>query len=82
MMNKIKNSKSNDKFRIIFDYFKIIEFFSGSHLKLNSKIYNYFLNFKYNCFFLTNLKYAYFIILLHFENRYYFVFIIFEINQI
>ena len=80
IINKIENLKSNDKFRIIFNYFKIIKKISNTHLELNFKIYNYFSNFKHDYFFSTNLKYVYFIISFHFNNYYYFVFTIFEIN--
>ena len=81
-MNKVENSKLDNESRIIFNYFKIIKLFSNAHLELNFKIYNYFLNFKYDCFFSTDLKHIYFIILFHFNDRHYFVFTIFEINQI
>ena len=65
---------------MIFDYFKIIIKKSKAYLELSFKIYNYFSNLKHDCFFLINLKYVYFIILLYFKDRYYFIFIIFEIN--
>ena len=82
MINKVENSRFDDKSRMIFDYFKMTKFLSKAHLELNFKIYNHFSNFKHDYLFLTNLKHIYFIISLHSENRYYFIFIIFEINQI
>ena len=80
IINKVENSKLNDKPRIIFDYFKIIKFLLNAHFELNFKIYNHFSNLKHNYLFLTNLKHIYFIISFHFNDHYYFVFTIFEIN--
>ena len=39
-----------------------------------------FLNLRYKYLFTTNLKYAYLIISLHLDNRYYFAFTILEIK--
>ena len=43
-------------------------------------MYNYLSNLKYRYLFIANLKYAYLIISLYRENRYYFVFIIVDIE--
>ena len=45
-------------------------------MKFNFKVYNYLANSRYKYLFLINLKYAYFIIPLYLDNRYYFIFII------
>ena len=82
MINKIKNPKPNDEPRMTFNYFKMIKLFSRAYFEFNFKIYDYFLNLKHNYLFSTDLKHVYFIISLHFKNRHYFIFIIFEINQI
>ena len=63
-----------------FNYFKVIELLSNSHLKLLLKVYNYLFNFYYNYLFSTNFKYAYLIIPLYINNRYYFIFIISRID--
>ena len=55
------------------DLFKI-------YLKLSSKIHDNLSNLRYKYLFATNLKYAYLIILLHLDNRYYFAFTILEIK--
>ena len=81
-MNKIENPRLNDESKIIFNYFKITKLLSRAHLELNFKIYNHLSNFKHDYLFSINLKHTYFIISLHFENRHYFIFTIFEINQI
>ena len=80
MINKIENLKLNDEFQIIFNYFKIIKLFLNVYFEFNFKIYNYFSNLKYNYLFSTNLKHIYFIILFYFDDRYCFIFTIFEIN--
>ena len=61
----MKNSKSEDKFYITFDYSKVNKNLSRSYLKLSSKVYDYLSNSKYKYLFIINLKYAYLIISLH-----------------
>ena len=82
MINKVENLKSIDEPRIIFNYFKVTKLLSKAHLKLSFKIYDYLFNSKYECLFSANLKYTYFTISLHSNNRHYFVFTISEINQV
>ena len=67
---------------MIFDYFYIIKLFSNAHLKLSSKSYNHLFNSRYECLFSIDLKYVYFTISLHSNNKHYFAFTIFDINQI
>ena len=43
-------------------------------------MYDNLTNFRYKCFFIINLKYIYYIIILHLNDRYYFVFIILNIK--
>ena len=80
MMNEINNLIFQNEFRMTFNYFRVIELFFDVHLKLFLKIYDHLFNLYHKCLFLINLKYAYFTILLHLNNRFYFVFIIFDIN--
>ena len=82
MVDKVENLKLIDKPRITFNDFRIIELLSNIYIKLNFKIYNHLANSRYKYLFLINLKYAYFIISLYSENRYYFTFTISRINQI
>ena len=65
---------------IIFDYFRINKNLSKSYLELSSKIYNYLSNSKHKYLFIVNLKYTYLIISLYREDRYYFAFIIINIE--
>ena len=67
---------------MIFDYSYIIELLSNAHLKLFSKVYDYLFNSRYKCLFSTDLKHVYFTISLYSNNKHYFAFTIFDINQI
>ena len=80
MVDKIKNSQSSNKSRMIFNYSRVIKLLSNTYLKLSSKIYNHLFNSRYKCLFSTNLKYAYFTISLHLNDKHYFAFTIFDIN--
>ena len=82
MIDKIKNSQSNNEPRIIFEYTRVIELFSNAHLELSSKIHNYLFNSRYEYLFSTDLKHVYLTISLHLKNKHYFMFTIFDINQI
>ena len=82
IINKVKNSKSKNEFKVTFNYFRMIEKFFDNHLKLSSKIHDHLLNFRHEYLFFANLKHVYYIIQLHFENKHYFVFIISEIDQL
>ena len=82
MIDEIENSQLDNESRIIFDYSHIIDFLSNAHLKLSSKIYNHLFNSRYECLFSINLKHVYFTISLHSNNKHYFAFTIFNINQI
>lgn len=80
LMNKVKNFKSTNESRLIFNYSKIIENLLDIFVKLFSKMHDNLLNLKHRFLFLINLKHVYYIINMHSENKHYFVFIIFEIN--
>ena len=67
---------------MIFDYLKIIKLLSSAHLEMSSKVHNHLTNPYYNCLFSADLKHAYLIIFLHFEDRHFFVFSILDIEQI
>ena len=82
MIDKINNSTSQDESRIIFDYSRVKEDLLDIYMKLSFKIYNNLSNFRYKCPFATNLKHVYLIISLYSKNRYYYSFIISDINQL
>ena len=82
MIDKIKNSQLNNESHIIFDYFYVIELFSDAHLKLSSKVHDHLFNSRYKCLFSADFKHIYFTISLHLNNKHYFAFTIFDIDQI
>ena len=82
MIDKIKNFTLENKSRMIFDYFKVIEDLYDCHIKLSSKIHDHLSNSQHKILFSIDLKHAYLTISLYFEDCHYFVFIISEIDQI
>ena len=80
IIDKVKNSTSKNKSYITFDYFRVIEFLLDFYLELSLRVYNYLSNPRYKYLFSTNLKYTYLIISLYLDDRYYFAFIILEID--
>ena len=80
-MNKMKNLKSKNESRVIFDYFRIHEDLSKIHLKLFSKIHDNLSNSRHECLFVVDLKHAYLIISLHSNDKHYFAFTISNIDQ-
>ena len=81
-MNKMKNSKSEDEFRIIFDYSRIIENLSEIYVELSSKVHDNLSYSEHKNLMIVDLKYAYSIVLIHSEDREIFAFNISEIEQI
>ena len=81
IMNKIENSTSENKFRMIFDYSRVNEKLSNSYLELFSKIHDNLSNSRHRYLFATNLKHVYFTISFHFDDKHYFFFTIFDIDQ-
>ena len=80
-MNKIENSTSKNEFRVIFDYSRVNEKLSNSHFELFSKIHDNLSNSRHRCLFATDLKHVYLTISLHSDDRHYFFFTIFDIDQ-
>ena len=76
IVNKVKNLKSENGFKVIFNYFQMIEKFFDNHLKLFFKIHDHLLNSRHECLFFADLKHVYYIIQLHSKNKYYFAFTI------
>ena len=82
VVNKVENFTSDDEFRVTFDYSRMNEKLSDSHLELSSKIHDNLSNSRHRCLFAANLKHVYFIISFHSDDKHYFVFTIFDIDQI
>jgi hypothetical protein len=82
LVDKMKNSKSNDEFRMTFDFSRVIEELSETHMSLMFSCHDYLSNFNHECFMMTNLKHAYLMIQVHFDDRHYFAFIISDIEQL
>ena len=78
----MKNSISENEFRITFDYFRIKKMMSDVYMKLSFKIHDILSDFRHDVFFMINFKYAYSIISLVKKCRHYFAFTISEIDQI
>ncbi len=82
IVDKVKNSISQNESRITFDYFKIHEKLSDSFLKLSSKVHDNLFDLRHKMFFSVDLKHVYLIIFMHSDDRHYFAFFIFEIDQV
>ena len=82
IMNKIKNSKSKNEFRIIFNYLRIIKNLFKIYVKLNNKVYNNLFYSEHKNLMIVNLKYAYLIVLIYLKDWKIFTFNIFKIKQI
>ena len=80
MINKSKNSRPEDKLRITFNYSRVYKNLFDIYIKLSSKVYNYLSNLSYRYLFKADLKYTYLIVSLYPNNRYFFIFIIFDID--
>ena len=76
----MKNSQLENESRIIFDYSRIYKDLLECYLKLFFRVYNNLLNLRHKYLFIIDLKYTYLTISLYKNNRYYFAFIIVEIN--
>ena len=78
----MKNSISKDESRVILNYSKVLELLLETHLELSFKVHDNLSNSRHQCFLIANLKHVYLIINLHSDDRHYFIFIIFEIDQL
>ena len=82
LIDKIENSISNDEFRMTYDYSRIVEKLSEIHMSLMFECHDYFFDSRHRCFMTANFKHVYFTILIHSEDRKFFVFTIFEMKQL
>jgi hypothetical protein len=65
IVEKMKNSTSENKSRVTFDYFRMIEELSETFMKLSSKVHDNLSDSRHQCLFKANLKHAYLIISMH-----------------
>lgn len=82
IIDKMKNSKLTDEFRVTFDYSHVNEQLSEIYLQLSSICHDYLFNFKHECFMIDNFKHEYHIATFHFKSRKHFVFIISELKHL
>ncbi len=82
IVDKMKNSTSQDESRVTFDYSKIHEELSKSFLELSSKVHDNLSDLRHKVFFSADLKHVYLIISMHSDVRHYFAFSISDIDQI
>lgn len=71
-----------NKPKLIFNYQQIYKKFFSIYIELTVYIYNNFLDSFYEIIFLVNLKYIYYYINLHLDNKNIFIFIIQNIRQL
>lgn len=58
MIDKSSNTKSNNEFKMIFDYNNVIEKLSEFYVKLNFKIHDHLFNFNHGMLFSVDLKHV------------------------
>jgi len=81
-VNKVKNFTSQDESRVIFDYSKVTKKLSDIYMKLSFKMHDNLADSQHRCLFSANLKHIYLRISLYSNDKHYFAFMIFEINQL
>jgi hypothetical protein len=82
LVDKVKNSTSENESRMTFDYFRVIEELSDTHMQLMTECHDYLSNSRHECFMIADLKHAYLMMYIHSDDRKYFVFIISELDQL
>jgi len=82
IVDKVADSTLKNESRITFNYFRVTKDLSDTFMKLNSKIHNNLTDSRHKCLMTVNLKHAYLTIDMHSKNKYYFAFIISEIDQL
>lgn len=65
-----------------YDYSKVMKELSSVYMKLMLACHNYLSDPRHGCYMTANLKHAYFIIEVHFEDRKFFAFTIFGLGQL
>lgn len=82
LIDKTENPEPNDKPRMTYDYFRVIEQLSRTHMSLMFECHDYLSNFRHKCFMTADLKHVYFGVLVHSDDREFFAFIISSMSQL
>jgi len=81
-VNKVKNFTFQNESKVIFDYSKVTKKLSDIYMKLSFKMHDNLADSWHRCLFSANLKHAYLKIFLHSNDKYYFAFMISDIDQL
>ena len=65
-----------------YDYFRVVKKLFEIHMSLMFEYHDYFFDSRHRCFMTANFKHVYFTILIHSENRKFFVFTISRMEQL
>ena len=82
MINKVNNFISENESRTTFNYSNIKETMSECYLELMFKVHDYLTDPHHNVYFMTDIKYNYYNVLLHSDDQHIFAFIISDIEQL
>ena len=82
IINKVNNLTSEDESRMTFNYLNIKETMSEYYLELIFKVHDYLADLHHKIYFMTDIKYGYYNVLLHSDDQHIFVFIILDIEQL
>ncbi len=80
LIDKVKNSTSENESRMIFNYFKIVKKLSSTHMQLMIECHDYLFDSRHECFMIADIKHAYFMIYIHSDDQKYFSFINSELD--
>ena len=81
MIDKVNNLISENESRTTFNYLNIKKTMSEYYLKLMFKVHNYLADSHHKIYFIADIKYNYYNVLLYSDNQHIFVFIISGIEQ-
>jgi uncharacterized protein YfkK (UPF0435 family) len=82
LVDKVKNSISENELRMTFNYFRIVKKRSSTHMQLITECHDYLFDSRHECFMIADLKHAYLMIDIYSDDRKYFAFIISELDQL
>ena len=78
----MKNFTSENELRMTYDYFHVTKELFDVHMQLMTECHDYLSDFRHECFMIADLKHIYFTIEIHFNNCEFFVFTIFDLEQL
>ena len=82
MINKVDNPTPENESRMMFNYSNIKETMSECYLELMFKVHDYLADLCHKIYFIADIKYSYYNVLLHSDDQHIFVFIISGIEQL